>query len=67
LVDIYENEGRPDKSSQAKTSALALLQQIATKFNQGDWVPRARTLQFQLEQGVPVYGLTTESIGGPNP
>jgi hypothetical protein len=66
LVDIYKNEQQAGKSNEARNSALALIQRLTAKYTQGDWVPRARTLQFQLEQGLPTYGITTESVGGPN-
>lgn len=65
LVDIYTNEGKADKSAKSKTQALALIQRLISLQNQGDWAPRARTLQFLLEQGIPTYGITTESVSGP--
>jgi outer membrane protein assembly factor BamD (BamD/ComL family) len=57
LVDIYRIENDMSKSDAARKKALALAQQIANQFPQGDWKPRAADLIYKLEKKIPMYGL----------
>jgi outer membrane protein assembly factor BamD (BamD/ComL family) len=56
LIEIYKTENQPKKSEQSRDKALALAQQVATQFPQGDWGARAERLLFLIQQGVPTYG-----------
>lgn len=60
LADIYRIENDAAKSEAARKKALALAQQIATQYAQGDWKPRAMDLVYKLEKKIPVYGQTVE-------
>ena len=55
LVDMYGKKHERDKSEKAKRRAMALLQDISTRYQEGDWKPRAAQLQFALQQGLEVY------------
>lgn len=57
LIDIYRNERQPARSAESRTRALALIDRLLAQSAAGDWGPRARTLQFLIQQGVPTFGL----------
>ncbi|MFB3814377.1 MAG: tol-pal system YbgF family protein [Terriglobales bacterium] len=59
LVSIYKNAGDNDKSAEAKSKALQLVQRITANY-QNDWAHRARALGFLLEQGIPTFGPGSE-------
>jgi hypothetical protein len=63
LIDLYKAANQPGKSAEAKTKALALTQRLTAHYTQGDWAPRARTLQYLIEQEVPTYATTTSDSG----
>ena len=63
LIDIYKNERQAGKSAEAKTRALSLTQRITSQYAQGDWGPRARSLQYVIEQGIPTYGVAATDLG----
>lgn len=63
LVDIYKGDRETGKSDKAKKKATELIQELATKFAQSDWKPRAEMLSYSLQQGIPNYG--TGNVGGP--
>ncbi len=56
LVDIYKSVHEQDKSDHARKKALDLAQELAAKYPEGDWKPRAMELTFALQQSIPVYG-----------
>jgi hypothetical protein len=59
LIEIYKTEEAPQKSTQSRTRATAVLQRLLSQYaQQGDWPARARALLFLIEQGVPTYGNT---------
>jgi hypothetical protein len=60
LVDIYRINNENDKSGNARKKALALAQEIAAHYTEGDWKPRALDLAYKLQQNVPVYGNSEE-------
>jgi hypothetical protein len=60
LADIYRIENALDKSEAARKKAMALAQEIAGKYSEGDWKPRAQTLVYKLEKKIPVYGSSIE-------
>jgi hypothetical protein len=57
LIDIYRNENQPARSTEARTRALALLDRLLAQPAPSDLGPRARTLQYLIQQGIPTYGL----------
>ena len=57
LTDIYRVDNLPEKSEAARKKAIALAQQVASQYPQGDWKPRAVDLIYKLEMKIPVYGL----------
>jgi hypothetical protein len=60
LVDIYRINQEKDKSAKARSKAIALAQDVAAHYADGDWKPRASVLLYKLEQSVVVYGAQDE-------
>jgi hypothetical protein len=56
LIEIYKTEEQAKKSEQSKDLAIALAQQLISKYPQSDWSSRAQMLLFLVQQGVPTYG-----------
>jgi hypothetical protein len=56
LIEIYKTEEQPKKSDQSKSEAIALAQQLVSKYPQSDWSSRGQTLLFLVQEGVPTYG-----------
>jgi len=56
LIEIYKTEEQPKKAEQAKGLAVALAQQLISKYPQSDWSSRGQALLFLVQQGVPTYG-----------
>jgi outer membrane protein assembly factor BamD (BamD/ComL family) len=56
LIEIYKTEGQPKKSEQSRNLAIALAQQLVSKYPQSDWSSRGQTLLFLVQQGVATYG-----------
>ena len=57
LIEIYKTETNQKKSDESKNSALALAQKITSQYpQQTDWVARAQTLIYLMQQGIPTYG-----------
>jgi hypothetical protein len=55
LVEMYRTDHEQDKSEKAKRKAMDLTQEIASKYADDDWKPRAMELQYALQQGIPTY------------
>ena len=56
LIEIYKTEEQPKKSEQSKGQAIAITEQLISKYPQSDWSSRGQTLLFLVQQGVPTYG-----------
>jgi len=56
LIEIYKTEEQAKKSDQAKNLAIALAEQLVSKYPQSDWSSRGQTLLFLVQGGVPTYG-----------
>ncbi len=57
LIEIYRTETNQKKSDESKASALALAQRIISQYpQQTDWVARAQTLTYLIQQAIPTYG-----------
>lgn len=56
LADIYKNDNHADKSEHARKKAIELAQELATRFPDSDWKPRAANLIYVLQQNIWVYG-----------
>ncbi len=56
LIEIYKTEEQPKKSEQAKSQAIAIAQQLISRYPQSDWSSRGQTLLYLVQQGVPTYG-----------
>ncbi len=56
LIEIYKTEDQAKKSEQSKNQAIAVAQQLISKYPQSDWASRGETLLFMVQQGVPTYG-----------
>jgi len=56
LIEIYKTEEQPKKSEQAKSQAIALAQELISKYAQSDWSARGQALLFLVQQGVATYG-----------
>jgi outer membrane protein assembly factor BamD (BamD/ComL family) len=56
LIEIYKTEEQPKKSEQSKNLAIALAQQLISKYPQSNWASRGQTLLYLVQQGVPTYG-----------
>jgi hypothetical protein len=55
LVEMYRADREQDKSEKARRKAMDLAQEIAAKYPDGDWKPRAMELSYALQQGIPTY------------
>jgi hypothetical protein len=55
LVEMYRADREQDKSEKAKRKAMELAQEIAAKYPDDDWKPRATELLYALQQGIPTY------------
>jgi len=60
LADIYRIDNNRDKSEAARKKALALSQEIGSKYAEGDWKPRAVDLIYKLEKKITLYGPAEE-------
>jgi len=60
LIELYKNEGKENRTGEAKGKAVALAQRVITNFPQSDWATRAQALLYKLEQGIPTYGTEVE-------
>jgi hypothetical protein len=56
LIEIYKTEANQKKSDESKNRSLELAQRIVSQYAQSDWSPRALTLIFYVQQGVPTFG-----------
>jgi outer membrane protein assembly factor BamD (BamD/ComL family) len=56
LIEIYKTEDQAKKSEQSKNLAIALAEQLVSKYPQSDWSSRGQTLLFLVQQGSPTYG-----------
>jgi outer membrane protein assembly factor BamD (BamD/ComL family) len=56
LIEIYKTEEQPKKSEQSRNQAIALAQELVSKYPASDWSARGQTLLFLVQQGVPTYG-----------
>jgi hypothetical protein len=56
LVDIYRLSDDRDKSEAARKKAIALAQQIAGQYQEGDWKARAVDLAYKLNMKIVLYG-----------
>jgi hypothetical protein len=52
---MYRADREQDKSEKARRKAMDLAQEIAAKYPDGDWKPRAMELSYALQQGIPTY------------
>jgi hypothetical protein len=55
LVEMFRTNHEQDKSEKARKKATELTQEIAAKYADGDWKPRALELMYALQQGIPTY------------
>jgi outer membrane protein assembly factor BamD (BamD/ComL family) len=60
LIEIYKTEGDAKKSTDAKSKAIALAQNVASQYAQSDWGDRAQRLLYMLQQEIPTYGDTRQ-------
>ncbi len=63
LIDLYRTENQERKSSESRQRALSLLGRISSEYAQSDWGPRARALEFVIQQGIPTYGAVSTDTG----
>jgi hypothetical protein len=57
LIEIYKTETNQKKSAESRNAALALAQRIVSQYpQQTDWVARAQTLAYLIQQNIPTYG-----------
>jgi hypothetical protein len=55
LVEMYRAGREQDKGEKARRKAVELAQEIAARYAEGDWKPRAMELSYALQQGIPTY------------
>lgn len=60
LTDMFQADGDNGKSNSAKQHAHELAAYLSKKFPQTDYAARAEALVFELDQGIPVYGIDRE-------
>ncbi|MGB8536878.1 MAG: hypothetical protein WCD57_10725 [Acidobacteriaceae bacterium] len=56
LNDIYSANGEDKKAAEAKTRAITIAGNIATKYPQSDYAARAASLVYQMQESIPIYG-----------
>ena len=56
MVELYKTEENKKKSEDSRERAITLTQRIVKDYSESDWAPRAQTLLFLMQQGVPTYG-----------
>lgn len=56
LVDIHKGNHQQDKAERARKKGLELAQELAAKYPDSDWKPRAANLIYALQQNITVYG-----------
>jgi outer membrane protein assembly factor BamD (BamD/ComL family) len=56
LIEIYKTEEQPKRSDQSKNAAIAITQELISKYSQSDWSSRGQMLLYLIQQGVPTYG-----------
>ncbi len=61
LADIYRINNDRDKSEAARKNGIALAQEIASQYPQGDWKPRALDLIYKLEKKIPIYSAAVDA------
>ncbi len=55
LVDMYSSKDR-GKAEKARKKSLEIIQDLTTRYTEGDWRARAIQLRYCLQQNIPVYG-----------
>ena len=55
--DMYTADNQEKKSDEARNHAKDLAARLQTKYPQTDYAPRAASLVYKLEQGIPIYGI----------
>ncbi len=60
LADMFEADGNDKNSNSAKQHVHELAAWLMKKFPDTDYATRAEALAFQLDQGIPVYGIDRE-------
>jgi hypothetical protein len=61
LIEIYKTEEQAKKSEESKDRAIALAQQVVSRYaQQTDWATRAQRLIFLVQQNIPTYGTATD-------
>jgi hypothetical protein len=48
-----KDRGKADK---ARKKSLEIIQELTTKYTEGDWRARGIQLRYLLQQNIPVYG-----------
>jgi hypothetical protein len=61
VTDIYRINNNLDKSEAARRKAMALAQEIATKYPDADWKPRASDLIYKLDQRISVFSAAVDA------
>ena len=56
LVDIHKGNHQQDKAEHARKRGLELAQELAAKYPDSDWKPRAANLIYALQQDITIYG-----------
>ena len=56
LIEIYKSGEEAKKSDEAKGRAIADAEKAIAQAGQTDWGPRAKRLQYMVQQGIPTYG-----------
>jgi outer membrane protein assembly factor BamD (BamD/ComL family) len=59
-ADMYTADNEDKKSEEARGRAKELATRLQSKYPQTDYAPRAATLVYKLEQGIPIYGTDRE-------
>jgi outer membrane protein assembly factor BamD (BamD/ComL family) len=55
LVEMYKTQHEQDKAEKARRRGVELAQEVASKYPEGDWKPRATELMYALQQGISTY------------
>ncbi len=56
LIQIYKDEGKANRTGDARNRAMELAQRLLSIYPQSDYAARAQALLYMLQQGISTYG-----------
>ena len=60
LVEMYKGQDEPKRAQQAIANTQGLAEELKQRYPQSDFAPRAASLAYRVQQGIPVYASDRE-------